>query len=94
MTTASEERRAIRSGAYTGHTAGRALGYVQGNLAILPKAWAYDFLGFCHFNPKSCPLIGMTEPGDPRVPMLGADIDLRTDVPHYRVWRDGEMVDC
>jgi uncharacterized protein YcsI (UPF0317 family) len=86
-------RAKIRSGAYRGQTSGMAPGHVQGNLAILPKAWADDFLQFCHFNPKPCPVIGMTEPGDPRVPMLGADLDLRTDLPRYCVWRDGEMVE-
>lgn len=86
-------RGAIRSGAYKGQTAGMAPGHVQGNLAILPRDWADDFLRFCHFNPKPCPLIGMTEPGDARVPMLGVDIDLRTDLPRYRVWREGELVD-
>lgn len=91
--TLSEARSAIRSGAYNGQTAGMAPGHVQGNLAILPKDWADDFLRFCHFNPKPCPVIGMTEPGSPRVPMLGADIDLRTDLPRYRVWREGELVD-
>lgn len=86
-----EVRAMIRSGAYNGQTSGMAPGHVQGNLAILPKDWADDFLRFCHFNPKPCPLIGMTEPGDPRVPMLGEDIDLRTDAARYRIWRHGEL---
>jgi len=82
-----------RRGALTGHTAGLAPGYVQGNLAILPQAYAGDFLRFCQRNPKPCPLIGVSEVGDPRVPDLGADLDLRTDLPRYRVWRDGELVE-
>lgn len=86
-------RKLIRSNMHTGHTAGMAPGYVQGNLAILPKDYAAEFLQFCHFNPKPCPLIGMTEPGDPRVPMLGKNIDLRTDLPKYRVWRDGQLIE-
>lgn len=89
----AEVRSTIRSGAYNGQTSGMAPGHVQGNLAILPKDWADEFLRFCHFNPKPCPLIGMTEPGDPLVPMLGKDIDLRSDLPRYRVWRNGEMVE-
>ena len=55
--TGSEARRAIRSGAFRGQTAGVAPGYVQGNLAILPQAVAPDFLRFCHLNPKPCPLL-------------------------------------
>jgi uncharacterized protein YcsI (UPF0317 family) len=86
-------RRAIRAGGYTGQTSGMASAYVQGNLVILPKDWADEFLRFCQFNPKPCPLIGLSEPGDPRLPTLGADIDIRTDVPSYRIFRDGEQVD-
>lgn len=85
-------RHLIRSGAVTGTTAGLAPGYVQGNLAILPREYAADFQRFCAFNPKPCPVIGVSEPGSPRVPALGEDLDLRTDVPGYRVWRDGELV--
>ena len=77
---------------HRGPTAGLAPGYVQGNLAILPKALAEDFRIFCERNPKPCPLIGMSAPGDPRVPELGEDLDIRTDLPRYRVWRNGELV--
>lgn len=86
-------RDAIRAGGYDGQTSGIAPGYAQGNLAILPQSWAHEFLRFCHSNPRPCPLIGVTEPGDPRVPVLGAGIDLRTDLPRYRVWRDGELIE-
>ena len=86
-------RHAIRSGAFTGPTSGLAPGYVQGNLAILPKALAADFLRFCQLNPKPCPVIGISEPGDPRVSALGEDLDIRTDLPRYRVWKNGELLD-
>lgn len=85
-------RLAIRSGAHRGSTAGLARGFVQGNLAILPKDLAADFLRFCQLNPKPCPLIGVGAPGDPRLPELGADLDIRTDIPRYRVWQNGELV--
>ena len=90
--TGLEVRLRARSGALGGPTAGLAPGFVQGNLAILPRDLAGDFLRFCRLNPKPCPVIGMSEPGSPRVPALGADLDLRTDLPRYRVWRDGELV--
>lgn len=86
-------RRRARNGEITGQTSGHAPGQVQGNLAILPKSYADDFLAFCHFNPKPCPLIGMSAPGDPTLPMLGADIDIRTDVPQYRVFENGTCVE-
>jgi uncharacterized protein YcsI (UPF0317 family) len=91
--TGHDARLACRAGAVTGSTAGIAPGYVQGNLAILPKDLAADFLRFCHFNPKPCPLLAMSEAGDPRLPALGADLDIRTDLPGYRVWRDGRLID-
>jgi uncharacterized protein YcsI (UPF0317 family) len=74
-------------------TAGVANGFVQGNLAILPEKQAADFHRFCQLNPKPCPIIGMSEVGNPRIPSLGLDLDIRTDLPGYRVWRNGEVVD-
>lgn len=85
-------RHACRSGAVPGSTAGMAPGFVQGNLAVLPQDYANDFLRFCQANPRSCPLIGVSEVGSPRLPSLGEDLDIRTDIPGYRVWRDGELV--
>lgn len=85
-------RLAIRAGDFRGPTSGLAPGYVQGNLAILPQALAGDFLRFCQLNPKPCPLIGVSAPGDWRIPALGDDLDIRTDIPRYRVWKKGELV--
>jgi len=84
-----ELRRAIRAGRYRKHTAGVARGYVQGNVCILPAEYAEDFRVFCERNPKPCPLLAMSQPGDPRLPELAEDLDIRTDVPRYRVFRDG-----
>ncbi len=86
-------RHAIRAGRHRSPTAGLAPGYVQANLCILPAAEAEDFARFCQRNPKPCPLLASSEPGDPRLPTLGADLDIRTDIPRYRVWRHGELVD-
>src|SRR5215510_12882722 len=88
----AEARRIIRAGEYAGHTAGVAPNYVQGNLCILPKDLAAEFAAFCQRNPKPCPIIGMSAPGDPHLPDLG-EIDIRTDVPRYRVFKDGKQVD-
>jgi uncharacterized protein YcsI (UPF0317 family) len=67
--------------------------HVQGNVAILPRELAGDFLRFCQLNPKPCPLLGVSEPGDPSLPMLGERLDIRTDVPRYRVFENGRCVD-
>lgn len=90
---AREVRSAVRSGDYAGHTAGLAPGKLQCNLAILPERYALDFLRFCQRNPKPCPVVGVSDTGDPMLPTLGEDIDIRHDVPRYRVFRDGAMVD-
>jgi uncharacterized protein YcsI (UPF0317 family) len=87
-----EARAIIRRGEYAGHTAGIAGAFVQGNLCILPRQLATEFAAFCQRNPKPCPVIGMGAPGDPALPDLG-DIDIRTDVPCYRVFKDGKLVD-
>ncbi|HWM41945.1 MAG TPA: putative hydro-lyase [Burkholderiales bacterium] len=86
-----EVRLAIRRRRHTGHTAGLAPGHVQGNLCILPREYADEFREFCERNPKPCPLIGMSAPGDPRIPALGADLDIRTDIPKYRVYEHGVL---
>ena len=85
-------RQACRAGMAT-TTAGIADGFVQGNLAILPEKLAASFHRFCQLNPKPCPIIGMSDVGDPRIPSLGIDLDIRTDLPRYRVWRDGEVAE-
>jgi len=81
----------IRKGAAHGPTAGSAPGCVQGNIVILPQQYADDFKRYCDLNPQPCPLLAMSAPGDPSLPSLGVDIDIRTDVPKYRVFRDGIM---
>jgi uncharacterized protein YcsI (UPF0317 family) len=92
MLPSREARVACRNG-MASSTAGVANGFVQGNLAILPEKLAGAFHRFCQLNPKPCPIIGMSDVGDPRIPALGLDLDIRTDVPRYRVWRDGEVVE-
>src|SRR2546421_4386607 len=91
--TGSEARIAIRRGEFSGPTSGVAPGFVQGNLAILPAALAGDFMRFCQLNPKPCPLLAASAPGDFRLPTLGDDLDIRTDLARYRVFRNGKLVD-
>jgi uncharacterized protein YcsI (UPF0317 family) len=91
-TTGYAARLRVRSGEHTGHTSGMALGSAQGNVVILPAGLADDFLRFCQSNPKPCPLLAVSQPGDPNLPALGADVDIRSDVPRYRVFRNGELV--
>ena len=90
---AAEARLAIRRGAWSRHTSGLAPGYAQGNVVILPQGLAADFMRFCQRNPKPCPLLAVSEPGDPLLPTLGKDVDIRSDVPLYRVWKQGVLVD-
>ena len=91
--TGLKERLRIRAGAFTGPTSGLAPGNVQANMVILPKALAHDFLRFAQANPKPCPVLAVSEAGDPHFPTLARDLDIRTDIPRYRVWRNGELVE-
>ncbi len=84
-------RKAIRSGDYTGHTAGLGRGFLQVNLAILPQSYALDFMRFCQRNMKPCPLAGVSDTGNPQMFTLGHDIDIRTDVSAYNIYRDGKL---
>ncbi len=88
-----EERRRIRTGEFTGPTSGLAPGNVQANLVVLPRHLAHDFLRFAQANPRPCPVLAVSEEGSPHFPGLGRDLDIRTDLPLYRVWRHGELVE-
>jgi uncharacterized protein YcsI (UPF0317 family) len=86
-------RTTIRAGAHDGLTTGLAPGMVQANLVVLPADWAEEFRDYCDRNPKPCPLLAVTEVGDPSLPDLGAGIDLRSDLPRYNVFRDGKLTE-
>ena len=90
---AQSVRKQIRQGVWHSHTSGLASDHVQGNVVILPEALATDFLRFCQRNPKPCPLLAVSEPGQAKLSSLGTDIDICSDLPRYRVWRHGEVVD-
>jgi uncharacterized protein YcsI (UPF0317 family) len=92
--TGAEIRAQCRTSEFTGQTSGLAPGFVQCNIVILPSDAAAQFETFCRQNPKPCPLLAVSEqPGDFSLPKLGQGIDIRTDVPQYRVWRDGIMTE-
>src|SRR2546422_10890483 len=91
--TGADVRQAARSGILSGPTTGLALGYVQANLVIVPRDLAFDFLLFCQRNPKPCPLLDVTEPGDPEPRLTAPGADLRTDLPRYRIYKNGELAD-
>ncbi|MCD9007830.1 putative hydro-lyase [Luteimonas sp. XNQY3] len=91
--TGADVREAVRAGRWTRATHGLARGRVQANLAIVPEAYAYDFLLFAQRNPKPCPIIEVTDTGDPEPRHCAPGADIRTDLPGYRVFRDGRMVE-
>ena len=88
-----EVRAQIRAGAYSGYTTGLARGYQQCNLVVVAERHAVDFFRYCQRNPKPCPVIGVSDTGDPMLTRLGSDIDVRTDVPLFNVYRDGELAE-
>ena len=87
----SEIRRMIRDGRFGGFTNTAAPDYVQGNLMIVPAAFADDFEGFCVLNPQALPLLGRSKPGSPHIPELAEDLDLRTDVGAYTLFENGTV---
>ena len=87
-----EIRALVRSGEWKNVTAGLAPGHVQANLAILPKELAFDFMLFCQRNPKPCPILEVLEPGQTEPRLMAPGANMCTDLPKYRVFRDGEMV--
>ena len=87
-------RRLCRTGALVEPTSGRAPGYVQCNVVMMPADSAHYFRQFCEHNPRPCPLLAMSEaPGSVALAALGTDIDIRTDLPQYRIWRDGVLTE-
>src|SRR5262245_46490684 len=93
LLTAEKMRLACRSGEFSEQTSGLAPGFAQANLVILPASLAGDFLLFWQRNPKPCPLLDVTEAGSPIPRRAAPGADLRTDLPRYRVWREGRLVD-
>jgi len=84
-------RQLIRRGEHKGNTSGFCSGFVQTNMVILPKDWASDFLHFCQNNPKPCPVLGISDPGSWEIPALAKDLDIRTDLPSYKVFEEGKL---
>ncbi len=77
-------------GRFSGTTSGFCTGNVHVNLVAVPRALASEFRDFCELNPGACPLVEQTEPGNV-APGCAPDADLRTDLPRYRVFREGEL---
>jgi uncharacterized protein YcsI (UPF0317 family) len=86
-----EIRALIRKGKWDEPTAGLAMGYAQANLVILPEKYAFDFLLFCHRNPKPCPLLEVLESGRFQTEFLSSEADIRTDIPRYNIYRKGKL---
>jgi uncharacterized protein YcsI (UPF0317 family) len=91
--TPAEWRARFRTGSVVRPTSGLAPGFVQANLVVLPLALAFDFLLFAHRNPTSCPLLEVVDAGVTEPKQMAPGADLRTDVPLYRVYRDGVLTE-
>jgi len=91
--TAHEFRLLCRSGQHLTHTVGHANGFVQANFVALPQEHAFEFLTFCLRNPKACPLLAVTDPGDPVPRNIAPLADIRSDIPKYRVYRHGKLTE-
>lgn len=88
-----EIRALIRKGEFRDHTMKIAEGYTQANMAVVPKKYALEFMIFCQRNPRPCPVLEVTEPGISTLQFLSDNADLKTDIPQYRVFKNGECID-
>lgn len=88
--TPAQARAQFRSG-IVAPTAGWAAGFAQANLVCVPRDYLPDVLLFAQRNPKPCPVLDVTEPGA-YTTTLAPGADLRVDLPLYRVWQDGRLV--
>ena len=88
-----ELRRLIRNGGFSAPTTGLCPGYAQANLLILPIEDAYDFLLFAQRNPKPCPLLEVSDPGERFTKICAQDCDIAKDFPLYRIYKDGALID-
>lgn len=86
-----EVRQLIRKGDIQKSTSGMCRGYAQGNLVILPKELAYDFLLFTYRNPKPCPVLEVTDMGCRELKTIAPGSDIATDIPKYRIYRKGML---
>ncbi|MFI8687006.1 putative hydro-lyase [Rossellomorea sp. NPDC077527] len=88
----SKLRADIRSGKHQTHTSGFCQNYVQANLVVLPKEYAFDFLLFTTRNPKSCPIVEVLEPGQYQS-KYAKESDIRRDIPLYHIYEHGKLID-
>lgn len=86
-----EVRALIRAGEITSPTAGMAAGYAQANLVILPAEYAADFAEYARINPAPCPVLE-TLKASPYTRLMAADGNILTDIPKYRIYRNGAPV--
>ena len=87
-----QQARALYRSGLVAPTSGIAPGFTQANLIVLPRDWAFDFLLYAQRNPKPCPVLDVSDPGSPTT-RLAPGADLRTELPLYRIWRDGVLAE-
>ncbi len=87
----AQVRALIRQGKIDWNTSGMCAGFAQANLVVLPKADAYDFLLFTQRNPKSCPVLEVTDAGSRALKYIAKDADIAKDIPKYRVYENGTL---
>ena len=88
-----EFRDLVRRGAWSSVNTDACHGYAHANLVIVPKSLAFEFFLFCHRNPEPCPVIDVNDPGQYHPRVLAPQADIRTDLPRYRVFKNGEIID-
>ena len=85
----AEVRKLIREGVIDFPTAGMCRGYAQANLIILPPEYAADFEEFAKLNPFPCPVLEVIKGEQPLTYDMGEGGNICSDIPRYRIYRDG-----
>ena len=86
-------RQAIRANRLTGFASRALPGYLCVNVVFMHRQYAQDFAAFCEANPKPCPLLFTTEPGQTDCPDLAEELDLCTDLGSYDIIRNGGVTE-
>ena len=89
--TPKEYRQMVRKGEWTGSSMEACKGWALSDMIIVPREYAFDLFLFAQRNPQILPLIEVTDPGSPVPSNIASDTDIRTDLPRYQVFKNGEL---
>jgi uncharacterized protein YcsI (UPF0317 family) len=88
-------RQLVRENLHFGPTNGICIGYMQCHMVVMDLSLAMNFITFCQRNHQSCPMLEICVDDEnsrsymPTELAPSGNVDLRTDIPKYSIYRDG-----